>query len=89
LLLTASANRDEREFPDPDTFDVRRKPGQHLTFGYGIHFCLGAALARLEGRVALQEVLKRFPTWEVDWDNAIQAHTSTVRGWETLPVLVP
>ena len=56
-------------------------------FGYGIHFCLGAALARLEGRVALDEVLKRFPEWEVDWDNAEQAHTSTVRGWETLPVL--
>jgi cytochrome P450 len=89
LLLTASANRDERVFPDADQFDVRRKVGHHLTFGYGIHFCLGAALARLEGRVALQEVLKRFPTWEVDWDNAVQAHTSTVRGWEKLPVRVP
>ena len=60
--------------------------GQHLTFGYGIHFCLGAALARLEGRVALDEVLKRFPEWEVDWDGAKLAPTSTVRGWETLPV---
>ena len=63
--------------------------GQHLTFGYGIHFCLGAALARLEGRVALDEVLKRFPDWEVDWDRAKLAPTSTVRGWETLPVLIP
>ena len=87
LLMTASANRDERRFPDPDRFDVTRKIGHHLTFGYGIHFCLGAALARLEGRVALQEVLKRFPTWEVDWDHAVQARTSTVRGWETMPVL--
>jgi cytochrome P450 len=86
LLLTASGNRDERRFADPDTFDVRRQIGQHLAFGFGIHFCLGAALARLEGRVALQEVLKRFPTWEVDWANAVQAHTSTVRGWEALPV---
>ena len=61
--------------------------GQHLTFGYGIHFCLGAALARLEGRVALDEVLKRFPEWDVDWSQAPQlAPTSTVRGWETLPV---
>ena len=59
------------------------------TFGYGLHFCLGAALARLEGRVALDEVLKRFPEWEVDWDNAKQALTSTVRGWEALPVVVP
>ena len=58
-------------------------------FGYGIHFCLGAALARLEGRVALDEVLKRFPEWEVDWDNAVQARTSTVRGWERLPVTTP
>ena len=87
LLLTASANRDERRFPDADNFDALRKIDHHVTFGYGIHFCLGAALARLEGRVALDEVLKRFPTWEVDWDNAVQAHTSTVRGWDKLPVL--
>lgn len=86
LLLTASANRDERRFADADRFDVRREIDHHLTFGYGIHFCLGAALARLEGRVALDEVLKRFPSWEVDWDNAVQARTSTVRGWERLPV---
>jgi len=86
LLLTAAANRDERRFPDADRFDVRRKIDRHLTFGYGIHHCLGSALARLEGRVALDEVLKRFSTWEVDWDNAVQARTSTVRGWEKLPV---
>ncbi len=89
LLLTASANRDERRFPDADRFDVRRKIERHLTFGYGIHHCLGAALARLEGRVALDEVLKRFPTWEIDWANAVQARTSTVRGWERLPVFTP
>ncbi|MBX3313290.1 MAG: cytochrome P450 [Actinobacteria bacterium] len=86
LLLNASANRDDRKFADGDTFDIHRKIDHHLTFGYGIHFCLGAALARLEGRVALEEVLKRFPEWEVDWDNAEQARTSTVRGWEKLPV---
>lgn len=89
LLLNASGNRDERKFPDPDRFDIRRRIDHHLAFGYGIHFCLGAALARLEGRVALDEVLQRFPSWEVDWDNAVQARTSTVRGWETLPVLTP
>jgi cytochrome P450 len=89
LLLTASANRDDRHFPDGDRFDVQRKIDHHVTFGYGIHFCLGAALARLEGRVALDEVLKRFPTWEVDSDNAVQTRTSTVRGWDKLPVFTP
>ena len=87
LLLNGAANRDERRFPDPDTFDIHRQSGHHLSFGYGIHFCLGAALARLEGRVALDEVLKRWPDWEVDDANAVQARTSTVRGWEKLPVL--
>ncbi|MGX9787802.1 cytochrome P450 [Mycobacterium sp. MMS18-G62] len=87
LLLTASANRDERVFDDPDRFDIHRKARNHVSFGFGIHHCLGAHLARLEARVALEEVLKRFPDWEVDWDNAVQAHTSTVRGWEKLPVV--
>jgi cytochrome P450 len=86
VLINGSANRDERVFPDPDRFDIRRKINHHLTFGYGIHFCLGSHLARLEGRIALEEVIKRFPRWEVDWENAVQAHTSTVRGWESLPV---
>ncbi|WP_045880051.1 cytochrome P450 [Pseudofrankia sp. DC12] len=87
VLLNGSGNRDERRYTDPDRFDIRRDVGRHLTFGYGIHHCLGAALARLEGRVALDEVLRRFPEWEVDWPNAVQARTSTVRGWETLPVI--
>ena len=87
LLLNGSGNRDDRKFPDGDRFDVTRKIDHHLAFGYGLHFCLGAALARLEGRVALDEVLQRFPTWDVDWDNAKQARTSTVRGWERLPVV--
>ncbi len=86
LLLTASANRDERKFPEGGRFDIHRKIDHHLAFGYGVHFCLGAALARMEARVALDEVVKRFPTWDVDWDNAVQARTSTVRGWERLPV---
>ncbi len=89
LLLNASANRDERKFADGEDFDIHRKIDHHLSFGYGIHFCLGAALARLEGRVALDEVLQRFPEWEIDTDNAVQARTSTVRGWEKLPVVTP
>ena len=87
LLLTASANRDERKFADAERFDIHRSIDRQLAFGYGIHFCLGSALARLEGRIALEEVLKRFPSWEIDWDNAVQARTSTVRGWERLPAV--
>jgi cytochrome P450 len=86
VLLNGSANRDERHFPDGDRFDIHRDVGRHQSFGYGIHLCLGAALARLEGRVALDEVLTRFSEWEVDYDRAKRAQTSTVRGWETLPV---
>lgn len=87
VLLNGSGNRDDRKFPDGDRFDVSRKIDHHLSFGYGLHFCLGAALARLEGRVALDEVLQRFPDWEVDAEHAVQARTSTVRGWEKLPVV--
>jgi cytochrome P450 len=89
VLLNGSANRDDRRFADGDRFDIRREIGHHLSFGYGLHFCLGAALARLEGRVALDEVLDRFPDWEVDWGRAERAHTSTVRGWDKLPVVTP
>jgi cytochrome P450 len=88
LFLVGSANRDDRRFPDGDSFDIHREISQHLTFGYGIHFCLGAALARLEGRVAMDEVLSRFPEWEIDLDNAKLSSTSTVRGWETLPATI-
>ncbi len=87
VLLNGSGNRDDRKFADGDRFDITRQIDHHLAFGYGLHFCLGAALARLEGRVALDEVLQRFPSWEVDWDHAKQARTSTVRGWERLPVV--
>jgi cytochrome P450 len=86
MLLNGSANRDDRHFPDADRFDIHRSDGPHLSFGYGLHFCLGAALARLEGRVALDEFLKRWPTWEVDYDHARKAHTASVRGWESLPI---
>jgi cytochrome P450 len=87
-MIVASANRDESRWSDPDQFDIHRKISQHLTFGLGTHYCLGAALARLEGRVALEQILKHFPKWEVDWDNAALSSTSTVRGWQTLPISV-
>ncbi len=88
LLMLASANRDERHFDEPDRFDIHRRPGGLLTFGRGAHFCLGAPLARLEGRVALEEVLKRFPKWEVDIDTARRSRTSTVRGWDSMPTII-
>jgi cytochrome P450 len=86
LLLNGSANRDERRIEDPDRFDIHRKGEGHMSFGYGLHFCLGAALARLEGRVALDEMLKRWPEWDVDYGRAYKVHTTSVRGWGSLPI---
>jgi len=86
LLLNGSANRDRRRFVEPDRFDIHRT-GTHLSFGYGLHFCLGAALARLEGAIALEELLRRWPRWEIDYDNAARAHTASVRGWARLPLI--
>jgi len=88
LLLTGSAGRDERKYEDPDRFDIHRSFDSHVSFGFGIHFCLGAALARLEGTIALEEALRRFPRWDVDEERAVRLHTSTVRGYKSVPVLV-
>jgi cytochrome P450 len=88
LLLTGSAGRDGRVYPDADRFDILRDRTVHVAFGYGIHFCLGAALARMEGRLALEETLKRFQEWTVDKDLAVPLHTSTVRGYKELPILL-
>ncbi|WP_018504864.1 cytochrome P450 [Parafrankia discariae] len=88
LLLTGSAGRDDRKYDDPDRYDIRRRFDSHVSFGHGVHFCLGAALARMEGRIALEETLRRFPTWDVDHDNTVRLHTSTVRGYEKLPIVV-
>ncbi|POX80800.1 cytochrome P450 [Mycobacterium kansasii] len=89
MMLIGAANRDHRQFPpDGDVFDIRREPRQHLTFSVGTHYCLGSALARLEGRIALEEILKRFPEWDVDLSQAKLSPTSTVRGWETMPAVI-
>jgi cytochrome P450 len=88
MLLTGSAGRDERKYPDPDVLDIHRKVDLHLTFGYGAHFCLGAALARMEGRIGIEETLARWPEWTVDRDGAQLLYTSTVRGYVNLPITV-
>jgi cytochrome P450 len=88
LLLFGAANRDPRRYRDPDTFDVGRDNISHLTFGKGVHYCLGANLARLEGRIALDELLNRWPEWGIDYDSLELAPTSTVRGWERLRIVV-
>ncbi|OBJ34919.1 cytochrome [Mycobacterium colombiense] len=86
LTLIGAANRDERRFGEnAESFDVTRVPRQHLTFGVGAHYCLGNALARIEGRIALDEIMNRFPDWEVDLDAAVFSSSSAVRGWDSMP----
>jgi cytochrome P450 len=87
-LLTGSAGRDERKYPNADVYDLHRSTERHVTFGYGAHFCLGAALARMEGKVALQEVFRRFPEWSVDRSAVTYVSTNTVRGPSSVPVSI-
>ena len=89
MALMASANRDDRRVSDGDHFDIHRSAVRHFSFGHGLHFCLGAALARMEGRVALEEILRRFPEWTIDTANARMASSSTLRGWDALPAFIP
>jgi cytochrome P450 len=89
LLLIGSANRDDRVFPHGDSFDIdRRDTGSLASFGGGVHFCLGANLARLEARVALEHLVSRIGDYEVDEPNAVRVHSSNVRGFARLPVRV-
>ena len=89
VLVTAATGRDQRQFPDPDpdTLDVERNVERHLSFGFGVHVCLGASLARLQARIVIEEMLERFPEWDVDWANTAIVHTgSSVRGYSKLPI---
>lgn len=88
LLLVGSGNRDPEVFPDPDTYDVLRDTSEMLSFGRGTHFCMGAALARLEARVAFEEWWKRFRDYEVRPEGAARVHSVNVRGFARLPVKV-
>lgn len=86
LLLFGSANRDERVFAEPDRFDIDRRPDRHLAFGKGVHFCLGAALARMEATIGLTQLLKHGCDWEVDLAAAQRLRSGPVRGFKSLPV---
>jgi cytochrome P450 len=86
LVLFGSANRDERVFADPDVFDIGRKPEHQVAFGRGIHFCLGASLARMEARIALRALLARLPNWEVDLGRAQRLRSGPIRGYLSLPI---
>jgi len=86
LFLYASANRDPREFPDPDTFDIARRPPRILSFGHGTHACLGIHVAKAEGRIALEELLRRDPEYEIDLAGAERLRTEFVQGFARLPV---
>ncbi len=89
LLLFGSANRDERAFTDPDIFDIGRKPEHQVAFGRGIHFCLGAALARMEARIALRALLSRLPEWSLDHAAAVRLRSGPIRGYLSLPISWP
>jgi cytochrome P450 len=86
LLLVGAANRDERMFAEPDAFDILRDTSQHLAFGKGTHFCLGASLARLEARAALDEVQARLPDFEIDPAGLVRVHSPNVRGFARMPI---
>jgi len=87
IFLDPSANRDEREFEDPDVFDINRRAPRMLSFGAGHHQCIGTHVARMEGKVCLEEILKRFPNYEVDMDRAVRLRTEFVQGYASLPIV--
>jgi cytochrome P450 len=87
LCVAGSPNRDERQYgPTAEVFDIHRKIERHISFGYGSHFCLGASLARLEARLAVEEIMRVMPVWQVDEDRAALVPGGATRGWAHLPV---
>jgi cytochrome P450 len=88
LLITGAATHDPRAFEEPERFDIDRRPSVAIALGHGIHSCLGAALARMESRVAIEELAKRWTSWEVDTDGLRRVHMSNVAGYSHVPITV-
>jgi cytochrome P450 len=86
MFLYPSANRDRREFENPDVFDIDRRPPRILTFGHGIHACIGLHFAKLEGKLCLEKVLATIPDYEVEESKLRRIKTEFVQGWESMPV---
>ena len=86
--VLAAANRDERHYDEPDVFDITRN-ATNMSLSFGTHYCLGANLARIEARIVMEEVLKRYPEWDIDTDNAVFEVSPPLRSWEKLPVVIP
>ena len=87
MFLYPSANRDRREFPDPDKFDIHRKPPRILTFGHGIHACIGRHFAQMEGKLCFEKLLAYAPEYDVREKELKRIRTEFVQGWETMPVV--
>ena len=88
FLITGAANRDPRRYDDPDKFDITREPGLAVGLGHGLHVCLGAALARLESRVAIEEIARRWPAFEVQESGLRRVQMSNVAGYSSVPITV-
>jgi len=88
VLITGAATHDERRFDEPELFDVHRHIERHVSLGFGNHLCLGAALARLETRIAFEELLARFPEYDIAPTGVTRAYSSNVRGLGNLPIVV-
>lgn len=86
IAVMAAANRDPQRFPDPDTVDISRPNNRHLAFGWGMHFCFGAPLARIEGQIAFETMLRRVPVWSVDTAALTWRMNLGLRGLESLPM---
>jgi cytochrome P450 len=88
VLVTGAATHDDRVYENPELFSIHRAIDRQLGFGFGVHLCLGAPLARLEARIGLEELLRHYPDYEIDEAGVVRAHGSNIRGLKSLPIIV-